>query len=135
MVPLPRTFVIYKQPPSDYLSERAEQVVALIGKNWEQFDRIGKLYFPVSVVVVTSYVPVTNSSSTPEITFSVKAKELKGLGNVVGFIHSHEKKYPKPSLPDIKGIPEGLIGGVWCDENVIWYANHGTTGFVTASQK
>ena len=111
--------VYYHPPPDDYLCVEAERVVAMQGVAFEQ---AGKKF----AVVVTDYVPVENSSSSPTETFAVKKSSLVGIDYIVGFMHSHNSGSPEPSDTDLAGLPEGQVGAVWCDGGVRWY----TTGDV-----
>ena len=86
------------------------------------FEQAGKKF----AVVVTDYVPVENSSSSPTETFAVKKSSLVGIDYIVGFMHSHNSGSPEPSDTDLAGLPEGQVGAVWCDGGVRWY----TTGDV-----
>ena len=109
-------FVYYAEPPHDYLCIEAERIVAMQGLAFEQEGR-------TFGVVVTDYVPVENSSSTPAETFAVKKSSLLGINHIVGFMHSHDNDEYAPTHSDFAGLPKGQIGAVWCNGGVRWYTH------------
>jgi len=107
--------VYYHPPPDEYLCVEAERVVAMQGVFFARED------VPFACVV-TDYVPVENSSSTPAESFEVRKSSIEGIEYIVGYMHSHYSGSPEPADADLAGLPEGQIGAVWCDGDVRWYS-------------
>ena len=110
--------IMFHPPPEDvvaYLGSEPERVCVMQGVCIEN----------PHVVVVTDYIPVANSSSSPELTFEVRKRDLRGIDYIVGFMHSHEESLPDPSPADLLGLPPGTVGAVWCTGAIEWYTPSG----------
>jgi len=86
-------------------------------------------------VYFSSLAKIRNTHPDPERSFQILNKDVKELeqsyreGRIIGYIHTHSPISPKPSTIDRKGLPEGMIGGVWCEGKLTLYTNKGIRPF------
>ncbi len=116
-----KCLIIYSPTPDSYLSSKEPEVVLAMQGMW-----LGSFCF------ITNYVPINNSSSEPKEEFLIRKSAIKGINNIVGYLHSHDVDFPNPSENDLIGLPECHIGVVWCDGKLNWYSRNNEIEIVEA---
>lgn len=93
-----------------------EQVYVLVGFRYGRFFVISRL------------VEVPNRASNPREDFVVYTRDVNEVRKslvppetVIGYGHTHPALMNVPSGNDLKGLPSGVIGAVFCDGSIYWY--------------
>lgn len=97
--------VVWSCKRGELAYDGAEEVALLLGVRWRRS------------YVVRKWRPIENVHPEPADHFMVTKHDLRPgeLERIIGVVHSHPSGDPSPSGNDIKLIPSGWLGAVWCD--------------------
>lgn len=108
--------VVWAIPVLDVPYEGKERVYVLCGLKYR------------NTRIITDTWEVPNVSPFPEDTFTVLQKDVREVVDslsppkvVLGYAHTHPSGFPEPSINDIRGITQGMIGLVITDNTRQWY--------------